>query len=130
MEIISSVISAHSTILIVTLIFILIDIITGIIKALHNGTFNSNKMREGLYHKISYLIIIFISGVMEVASFDPNFKVNFDVPLINAVCLYIMVTDFMSILENLANINPGLQKFLQKYMEQVKNISDNSSTTE
>lgn len=127
MNIIAPILYEHKTVLIVTMIFILIDILTGVLKAFHNGSFTSNKMREGLYHKASYMIIIIVSAVIEIASKDPEMKFTFDVPLINTTCIYIIFTDFMSILENLSQINPDMQNFLKKYMKQVNDIGDETN---
>lgn len=75
------------------LIFSLFDIITGYIQALINKNVDSQKMRNGLLHKILIVIIIILSFVVEYA-----FSIKFISPV---VCIYVILMESVSILENL-----------------------------
>ena len=75
------------------LIFSLCDVVTGFIQAIINNEVQSKVMREGLLHKSLIIIIVFLSFVASL---------TFNISLISkAVCIYVIVMETMSILENL-----------------------------
>lgn len=75
------------------LIFSLCDVLTGFIQAIINNEVQSKVMREGLLHKSLIIIIVFLSFVASL---------TFNISLISkAVCIYVIVMETMSILENL-----------------------------
>ena len=97
------------------------DIITGWIQASVNGTWDSTKMRRGLYRKLGEILVVVVAWVVGVAVSLP-----FDLASITAA--YIVVMEGVSILENLdqAKINiPILKKILKKTKEAIDDI-DNS----
>lgn len=76
------------------LIFSLCDVLTGFIQAIINNEVQSKVMREGLLHKTLIIIIVFLSFVASL---------TFNISLISkAVCIYVIVMETMSILENLS----------------------------
>ena len=75
------------------LIFSLCDVLTGFIQAIINNEVQSKVMREGLLHKSLIIIIVFLSFVASL---------TFNISLISkVVCIYVIVMETMSILENL-----------------------------
>ena len=75
------------------LIFSLCDVLTGFIQAIINNEVQSKVMREGLLHKSLIIIIVFLSYVASL---------TFNISLISkAVCIYVIVMETMSIVENL-----------------------------
>lgn len=75
------------------LIFSLCDVLTGFIQAIINNEVQSKVMREGLLHKSLIIIIVFLSFVASL---------TFNISLISkAVCIYVIMMETMSILENL-----------------------------
>ena len=84
-----------------TLIFILADIISGVITAAILKNIDSQEMREGLLRKVLLILIVVLSFVI-----DGAFKITF---ISKAVCIYIILMEIISILENLkkAGINLG-----------------------
>lgn len=93
-------------ILIFTLLFIVADIVTGIIKAIKNKDFSSAKMREGLIHKSSYVFIIAVAGLIEYAGKYVN--LGFTLPLVPISGVYVILTEIGSIVENIIEINPEI----------------------
>lgn len=87
--------------------FILCDIVTGLAKAYKNGGYNSTVLREGLYHKFTYIIIMVLAFLIEYGALylDLPYKVGFIQP---SIAVYICVTEICSILENAIAINPEL----------------------
>ena len=96
------------------------DIITGWIQATVNGTWNSTKMRKGLYRKAGEILIVIVAYVVQVAVVLP-------VRLADVTSAYICIMEALSILENLdqAGINiPWVKKWLEKAKQ---NIDDDNN---
>lgn len=99
-------------------IFILFDIITGVIKALYNNGLNSTNLRQGLFHKLSEIIAVVGAGLLEYGIAYVHLGV--DIPVLDIVSAYICLTELISVLENLANVNPKLAKLFKPYLEKLK----------
>lgn len=104
---------------IVCFTFILFDIITGLIKALYMGTLNSTNLRKGLFHKVSEVVAIIGSGLLEYGV--TYIKLGIDLPVLSVVSIYICLTELISVLENLAQVNPTLAKLFKPYLDKLKN---------
>lgn len=88
--------------IVATLIFILSDIISGVISAIIQKNLDSQKMREGLLRKMLLLIIITLSFVVQYA-----FRIDY---ISKSVCIYIIVMEVISILENMKKAGIDLGK--------------------
>jgi len=97
---------------------IFFDIITGILKAGYNRNFNSTKMREGGYHKVSEIVAMIGAGLAEY--FDISGRFGISLPILGAVSGYIVLTEIISIIENISEIDPNLKKFFGKYLDKLK----------
>lgn len=97
--------------------FILFDIITGVLKALYKGKLNSTLLRKGLFHKLSEVITVACSGLLQYATTIVDFGVN--VPLLPIVSVYICLMELVSIIENLCVVNPKLKKLFSPYLEKI-----------
>lgn len=86
--------------------FMAFDIISGLLQAIANKTYASSKMRVGLWHKISFVLIIALAVGLEFA--QGFIDLGFTVPLVVPVCAYICMNEIGSIIENLALLNPKL----------------------
>lgn len=85
-----------------TLIFMLGDIISGIIQATINHELDSQKMREGLLRKILLILIVLLSFIISN---------TFNLTIISkAVCIYIILMEAISILENVKKAGVDLGK--------------------
>lgn len=89
------------------LFFITTDYLTGIIKAAIQGSINSKKMREGLGHKLTYLILATTSWFIDTINTNINlgFPINLYTCTVSGICLI----ELTSILENITAINPELE---------------------
>lgn len=92
---------------VITGIFIGIDYLTGIVKAIEKNELSSEKMRAGLFHKFAYVIIVFVGYIIDYA--QTIFYIGFEAPINEAVCVYIILIEISSIIENCVSINPELQ---------------------
>lgn len=104
---------------VVVLCFIGFDIITGLLKALYTNGLNSTVLRKGLFHKLSELIAVGGSGLLEYGTQYIDLGVS--LPLLNCVSVYVCVMELISILENLAEVNPELNKLFKPFLEKLKN---------
>ena len=85
-----------------TLIFMIGDIISGVIQAVINKNLDSQKMREGLLRKILLIVVIILSFIFQYA---------FNIPIISkVVCIYLIVMEIISIMENLKKAGIDLGK--------------------
>lgn len=110
------------TYLIVSFCFIGFDIVTGLLKAIYKGKVNSTVLREGLFHKISELLVVLGSGALEYGTAYINLGI--DLPLIEAVTVYICLIELASIIENLCELNPKLAKLFKPYLEKIQKMDD------
>lgn len=106
--------------IITALALIVIDYISGFVKAAMRHDVSSEKMREGLYHKAAYLLVIIVAEIIQHAQEYVNF--GLDVPLVVPACVYIALTELVSIIENIGEINPEIKesKLLQLFRTQEK----------
>ena len=85
-----------------TLFFMLGDIISGVVSAVITKDIDSQKMREGLLRKVLLILIVLLAFVVGGA-----FKITF---VSKAVCIYIIVMETVSILENVKKAGIDLGK--------------------
>lgn len=91
---------------IITFAFIVLDFLSGIIKAFATHGFASTKMREGLFHKIGLLLCLILGYMIDFA--QVYLDLGFTVPVAAAICVYITMMEISSIIENACKINPEL----------------------
>lgn len=86
--------------------FIAMDFITGLVKAFKEKNFNSSLMREGLFHKCAFIFYVLFGVLVDVAQGYLDLGVT--VPITTAICIYVVLTECGSIIENLGSINPAI----------------------
>lgn len=103
------------TVVIITFIFIALDVISGLVQACVNKCVDSTKMKQGLYHKCGFVLAMCLGYVCEwsIGYID----LGFTIPIATPVCAFICLTELASILENLGKINPELAgaKFMKLF---------------
>ena len=99
-------ISFNWYVVVATLAFIVLDFASGFAQACANKEISSEKLRKGLYHKCGFILAIALGLLCEWSMQFVN--LGFDVPVATVVCVYIMLTEIMSILENLGKLSPEL----------------------
>jgi toxin secretion/phage lysis holin len=92
----------------ITFYFIVLDFFTGLLKAFATDSFSSKIMRRGLFHKLSLLCVLALGWLMEYAQRFVDLGIGFAVPVGTAACVYIILMEVGSILENLCQANPEL----------------------
>lgn len=89
-------------------LFIAFDIIVGFIGSIKNKTFKSSIMREGMFHKVGSILIILLGDLIAYSS--NFFNIGYGKEISSCICIYIVIMEVGSILENLGKLNPELQK--------------------
>ena len=121
MDILTQVTYTHGYwIILLPLIFASADIVTGWIQASINGTWDSTKMRKGLYRKSGELGVICLFIVTEYA-IDIVAKYH----VATGVSIYILVTEAVSIFENLNQAGITIPAFIRDNLKKVKEGMDN-----
>lgn len=96
------------------LAFMVIDVFTGVLKAVKNKELNSTKAREGIYKKASFILFIAFGYIADYAMGYVNLGFNF--PAAATICTLVIVTEAISVLENLGQINPELVKLVAPFL--------------
>lgn len=119
----------------VTCLFMLLDIITGFVKAVVNKTVDSQVMKTGIWHKCGFIMSIVFACLCEISI--GYVDMGFAFPMVTAVCGYLIATECVSILENLAKISPELAnaKFMgifksNKIEEETEKVVDTIGQTD
>ena len=86
--------------------FIVLDFLTGIVKAFATNSFTSTKMREGLFHKVGLILCLILGGLVDFAQM--YLDLGSAIPVAEAICVYICLMEITSIIENVCKINPQI----------------------
>lgn len=102
--------------IVVVIVMMVLDIITGFAGAAKDGAIESGKMREGLWHKAGFIGLVFLAIAWEVAVLWINFDAASkgagvivpELPAVSGVCAFIALTELVSVCENLCVLNPNI----------------------
>ena len=95
--------------------FIVLDFITGLVKAWHNGEISSSKSGKGLVKKTMFLSMILIGHWLDKASLIPDNGMSFR----TLVLIFIIANEGISILENISEMGVPIPEFLKKVFERL-----------
>ena len=100
--------------------FVVMDLVTGLMQAVANKTLDSTKMRAGLWHKCGFIMTIILAAMVECAM--QFIDLGFTLPLFAPVCVFIILTEVVSIFENVCQMSPELanSKLAQLFNIEVK----------
>lgn len=90
--------------IIVTAGFLLCDVVSGTMAAWAHGEISSTKAREGIYHKVGMLMLMFFGVFLDSA--QATIDIGLRLPTCSAICLLIMATETYSVVENFARMVP------------------------
>lgn len=100
--------------------FIIMDLVTGVMQAVATKTLDSTKMRAGLWHKCGFIMATILAALVEWAM--QFIDLGFTLPLFVPVCIFIILTEIVSIFENVCLLSPELanSKLAQLFNIEVK----------
>lgn len=94
-------------IILVALIFNGLDLVTGIVGAIKDGEqIKSSKLRDGLFKKVGFIFCYALGVAINYA--ETFLTLPFGVDLVPVLCTYAIITEVVSIIENISKINPDL----------------------
>lgn len=94
-------------IILVALVFNGLDLITGIVGAIRDGEqIKSSKLRDGLFKKVGFVFCYALGIAINYA--ESYLTLPFGVDLVPVICTYAIVTEVVSIIENISKINPDI----------------------
>lgn len=89
-------------------VMMVMDIITGFAGAVVTHSVSSKKMREGIGHKVMLILTIMLAVLVQIFSTHIG-DLGIIVPLILPVCVYIIVMEITSVVENITTAYPELK---------------------
>lgn len=89
--------------IIIVLVFIALDCITGILQACKNKELNSTKMRNGFFNKVAFIMVLVLSIICDYAMVYIDIGLNLH--LVKVASIYISTTEIISIMENIGRMN-------------------------
>lgn len=94
-------------IILVALVFNGLDLITGIVGAIRGGEqIKSSILRDGLFKKVGFIFCYALGVLINYA--ENLLTLPFSVDLVPVICTYAVITEVVSIIENISKINPDL----------------------
>lgn len=94
-------------IILVALVFNGLDLVTGIVGALREGEqIKSNKLRDGLFKKIGFIFCYALGIAINYA--ESYLTLPLGVDLVPVICAYAIITEVVSIIENISKINSDI----------------------
>lgn len=107
----------------ITAAFIVLDMLTGIVKAFKEKSYCSSVMREGLFHKCGSVLCVAFATLIDYAQRFLDLGVV--VPVAIGVCTYIILMETGSIIENVCAINPEIMPDkLKAYFKKLTNTDE------
>ena len=113
---------------IAVLIFIITDYITGVINAALKNNISSQRMREGLGHKATYIILLSVCYTIDAIQL--NTELNLPTKLFPIVSYGILLIELTSIIENICEINPELKQANFMYIFEKNNTETKEKNDE
>lgn len=94
-------------IILVALVFNGLDLVTGIVGAIRDGEqIKSSKLRDGLFKKVGFIFCYALGIVINYA--ETFLTLPFGVDLVPVICTYAIITEVVSIVENISKINSDI----------------------
>lgn len=111
-------------ILLLPLVLMAADIITGWLQATINGTWDSTKMRVGLFRKSGELLVIIIAYVIYAA-------INLPIDIPAFIAGYIIIMELISVCENLDQAGLPVPHWITRKLRKVaKDLSEDEQEEE
>lgn len=109
--------------ILIALIFHAMDFITGLVGGFKNKEIQSSKMRDGLFKKIGYLCCYALAYLIDYHGQIVGIELG--VSILPIIIAYAVLTECVSIIENISKINPDL---LPEKLLKLFHLDNNEST--
>ncbi len=112
---------------VVVIVFIVLDVVTGVMKACIKEGFNSTTIRQGLYHKGAEIAAGVLAYLLDYAAL--TYKLNISIKIFNLYVPYIILMETVSIIENISIISPRTAAFFAPILQKIKNKESDENET-
>ena len=99
------------------------DVLTGWIQASINGTWDSTKMRKGLFRKSAEIVIIVLAYVVQVAIVLP-------INIFAFISIYICIMEILSVIENLDQAGLPVPSWITKRLKKTMDTMTEEDPTQ
>ena len=99
------------------------DVLTGWIQASINGTWDSTKMRKGLFRKSAEIVIIVLAYVVQVAIILP-------INIFAFISIYICIMEILSVIENLDQAGLPVPSWITKRLKKAMDTMTEDDQTQ
>lgn len=110
---------------VLSLCFMVFDMITGLIMAVKNKDVDSTKFRDGLWKKTGTGCLLAFGYVVDYAIQYLDIGINSPIGLM--LCVSVVVLEAISILENIGNINPDLVSVITPFLSKLNGGENNAN---
>lgn len=104
-------------VLIIPLVCICVDFVTGVLHAWSTGHLKSYKMREGLARKSGELLVLILGEAF-------TFGMNLPIYILAFLSFYVIFMEIISIIENLRKLGIKIPAFVNKALENIEEQID------
>lgn len=95
--------------MVAALILIALDVLLGFCAAVKNHEVASGRLREGAWHKCGEMGVMAIGDVMD-GCLVGGLDLGFTAPVFTSLCVYLIVNEAISCLENCVKLNPNFKR--------------------
>lgn len=114
----------------IVMCFIVIDFVSGLVKALKNGTYSSTVAREGLFHKVGYILVMVLTELVTISGVYLDLGVLSSGLVMTGVAAWICLTEAGSVIENACEISPDIAgSFIGGLLNSTKGTDNNGSNS-
>ena len=122
--------------LLVWVFLMCVDYLSGTLAARQNGTWKSQKAKDGVGHKIGMIFVVLVVGVADfvmlvICDSLPNdvLPFNWPMPIFPMVTIWYILTEFGSIVENAIEMGANVPSRLPKLLNATAHVVDNVGET-
>ncbi len=109
-----------SALWLIVVVFILLDVFMGTVKAFLESSLSSKVARQGIMHKMGFLGAMLLCNFIDIAQRVGDF--GFTVPVSGLCAVMIVACEVMSICEHIRDLNPDIDlNFLEDKAEKKEN---------
>ena len=90
----------------IALIFNAIDLVSGFLCGIKVRGLDSSKLRDGLFKKVGFIVCYTVAFILD--SYGGFLGLPADIPFVIMICSYVVLTELVSIVENVHTLNPDI----------------------
>lgn len=92
--------------IIVALVFNGVDVVTGVLSGVKQKDLKSAKLRDGLFKKVGFIVCYVLAFLLDVYGVEVGVSLGFKA--LPVIISYVILTEIVSILENVHRLNPDI----------------------